>query len=79
MLSNSGPGKLSVWQHLHKIPCQPSYRDLLGWSGVRVMTWFVFALFLDASGPGNLSGSISIRYHANRPIETFWEGLVLEL
>ena len=34
----------SVWQHFHKIPCQPSYRDLLGWYGARVVTCFVFTL-----------------------------------
>ena len=69
----------SVWQHLLKIPCQPSCRDLLGWSGARVMTCLCVPLFLDASGPGNLSGSISIRYHVSRPIETFWDGMEPEL
>ena len=32
-----------------------------------------------ASGLGNLSGSIYIRYHASRPIETFRDGLELEV
>ena len=35
-----------AWQHLYKIPCQPSYRDLLGLSGACVLTCFVSTPFV---------------------------------